>query len=223
MATSDWRSQYLASLQTRDVLEQADRLLYDRITDTLDRNALLQAQVIQEKDTTAASTVSTTAEETESSPRVPPPVVGYGWRRSTTSPVQAASASGKTSMALLDMRIEFSRAQRERVELQAKIGALTAEYNQVKIQASAMEQKLQAHSSRERQLATRLRDREEEVKGKTKLLTDVQDENAALDLELNVADQQIKALKKENQELVDRWMVRMGKEADNMNQEGRFE
>jgi len=38
-----------------------------------------------------------------------------------------------------------------------------------------------------------------------------------LTLQLNVAEQKSASLKKENKELVDRWMARMGKEADAMN------
>lgn len=72
------------------------------------------------------------------------------------------------------------------------------------------------------QLSTRLRDREEELRGKAKLLVDVQDENATLNLQLNVAERDAVQLKKENQELIDRWMRRMGKEADKMNEEGKF-
>lgn len=78
---------------------------------------------------------------------------------------------------------------------------------------------LTAHVS---QLTIKLRDREEELKGKAKLIEDVQDENVTLNLQLNVMEEQSKKLKKENQDLVDRWMARMGKEADLMNEEHKF-
>jgi len=44
----------------------------------------------------------------------------------------------------------------------------------------------------------------------------------ALNLQLNMSEQQKKKLQKENKELVDRWMVRMGKEADAMNDASKF-
>jgi chromosome segregation ATPase len=72
------------------------------------------------------------------------------------------------------------------------------------------------------QMTVRLRDRDEELKGKAKLVEDVQDEMVMLNLQLNLAEEQLKKLKIENQELVDRWMARMGKEADAMNRESRF-
>ena len=71
-------------------------------------------------------------------------------------------------------------------------------------------------------LTTKIKDREEELRGKAKLLVNVQDENATLNLELHQADEEVKRIKKENKDLVDRWVVRMGKEADKMNEDSKF-
>lgn len=71
-------------------------------------------------------------------------------------------------------------------------------------------------------LQLRLKDREEELRGKAKLLEDFQDELATLNLQLNMAEARTDRLQKENQELVDRWMARMGKEADAMNNASKF-
>jgi len=51
---------------------------------------------------------------------------------------------------------------------------------------------------------------------------DVQNEMVSLNLQLNMSEQQKKKLQKENKELVDRWMARMGKEADAMNDASSF-
>lgn len=51
---------------------------------------------------------------------------------------------------------------------------------------------------------------------------DVQDELVSLNLQLNMADEQSKKLRLENTELVDRWMARMGREADAMNEGSKF-
>jgi hypothetical protein len=53
-------------------------------------------------------------------------------------------------------------------------------------------------------------------------LQDFQDELATLNLQLNMAEARTDRLQKENQELVDRWMARMGKEADAMNNASKF-
>jgi hypothetical protein len=53
-------------------------------------------------------------------------------------------------------------------------------------------------------------------------LKDVQDELVSLNLQFNMAEDRSKKLEKENRELVDRWMARMGKEADAMNDASKF-
>lgn len=50
----------------------------------------------------------------------------------------------------------------------------------------------------------------------------VQDEMVGLNLQLNMAEQKAEKLKGENEELVRRWMKRMGEEAEKMNEESRW-
>lgn len=73
-----------------------------------------------------------------------------------------------------------------------------------------------------RGLETRLRDRDEELKGKARLVETVHDEMAGLNLQLNMAEDKAERLKGENEELVRRWMDRMGEEAERMNVESRW-
>ena len=54
------------------------------------------------------------------------------------------------------------------------------------------------------------------------LLQDVHDENLSLTLQLNMAEERSQNLQKENKELVDRWMARMGKEAEDMNKTSKY-
>ena len=51
---------------------------------------------------------------------------------------------------------------------------------------------------------------------------DLQDEVMSLNIQLNVAELRAQELTKDNQRLVDRWMARMGKEADAMNEASKF-
>ena len=50
----------------------------------------------------------------------------------------------------------------------------------------------------------------------------VHNETVALTLQLNMAEAQSQTLKAENKELVDRWMARMGQEAEAMNIASKF-
>jgi hypothetical protein len=97
----------------------------------------------------------------------------------------------------------------------------------------------------------RLKDRDEELRGKAKLLDvcchylqycrcmlriisrsythfapsslqDVQDELASLNLQFNMAEERAGRFQRENQELIDRWMAHKGKEADAMNEASKF-
>lgn len=48
-------------------------------------------------------------------------------------------------------------------------------------------------------------------------MQDVQDEMITLNLQLSVAEKERDKVKQENKDLVDRWMRRMGQEAEAMN------
>jgi hypothetical protein len=56
----------------------------------------------------------------------------------------------------------------------------------------------------------------------TELIQDFQAELASLTLEFNMTEKRSKELQRENKELVDRWMARMGQEADAMNDASKF-
>lgn len=53
-------------------------------------------------------------------------------------------------------------------------------------------------------------------------LQDFQDEMASLNLQLNMAEERSARFQQENQDLVDRWMAKVGQEADAMNANSRF-
>ena len=120
------------------------------------------------------------------------------------------------------MRQDLAKAQQERFDLQTRLESATRELATLKSKAKQDTKKMTQLTSNVNQLTMKLRDRDEELRGKAKLVENVQDENVTLNLQLNMAEEQQKKLKKENQELVDRWMARMGKEADRMNDEHKF-
>ena len=120
------------------------------------------------------------------------------------------------------MRQDLARAQQERTELQSRLDTVTKELEALKTKSIVANKKISQLTVSVGHLTMKLRDREEELKGKAKLVENVQDENVTLNLQLNMAEEQSQKLRKENQELVDRWMARMGKEADRMNDESKF-
>lgn len=66
-------------------------------------------------------------------------------------------------------------------------------------------------------LRLRVGDQAEELQGKKQMLEQVQDEVLALELQLNVAEQQKAKIAAENKQLIERWMRRARQEADDMN------
>lgn len=90
---------------------------------------------------------------------------------------------------------------------------------QQKRSSSQIAQLLQQKTALER----RLNDREDELRGKQKLVEDAQDEMVAQGLQMNLAEERAKKLERENGELVERWMKRMGEEAERVNRESKWD
>ena len=153
---------------------------------------------------------------------------------------QTTSPRNSTPDGIAKVRQDLSEAQRSRGVLETKLQSVTEELKKLKIQALLDRKRIGELTKEKAILTTGLRDRDEELKGKTKLLEvsyyssvqrrcaltsptqDVHDETVSLTLQLNMADEQAQKLQRENKELVDRWMARMGQEADAMNDKSKF-
>lgn len=200
---ADWKNTYLAALEARDAAEKANQDIYDAYTKLADRTAQLSRPA-----------PPPVPQEPPKSP--PPSLVG---RFSTKSPSPAPPIEAPSTAAL---RQEFTTAQAERANLSAQLESVSAELQALKASSKTDRREITRLTKISAQIQVRLRDRDEELRGKAKLLEDVQDENATLNLELKQADEKAKKLKRENQDLVDRWMKRKGEEAERMNSEGKF-
>jgi chromosome segregation ATPase len=160
--------------------------------------------------------------ETQSDADIPGPAASVAptslvsFRRVASPPLQADGT------VLVQMRQDLARAQTERADLQGQLDRVSRELETIKARSKQDSKRVVQMTATVNQLTLKLKDREEELKGKAKLIENVQDENVTLNLQLNMAEEQHDKLKKENKELVDRWMARMGKEADRMNDEHEF-
>ena len=199
---ADWAEQYLNALKARDAVETANAHFYDHATRLQDQRAQL------------ANARATSIGTTQYEPKTPAPAPSLF--RVTSPPPRPESPS----LGLI--RQDLSKAQQERGELQTRLDSVTKEFEVLKLSSKKDTKRLIQLGASVQQLTTKLRDREEELKGKAKLIEDVQDENVTLNLQLNMAEENAKKLKQENKDLVDRWMVRKGKEADRMNEQSRF-
>ncbi|KAI4115738.1 MAG: hypothetical protein LQ345_003721 [Seirophora villosa] len=124
--------------------------------------------------------------------------------------------------ALVKTRTDLGEAQRSRGVIESRLRMLSDEMQQLKLQSTITRMQLNELTSDKAALTLKLKDRDEELKGKAKLLESIHDETVSLTLQLNMAEDQALKLRKENEDLVERWMTRMGKEADAMNEASKF-
>jgi chaperonin cofactor prefoldin len=202
-----WREEYLAALAVRDSREKANSALYDAYSRLADRTAKLATPL----DISAGpSQMRSSGHKAHTTP--PPPV---------TTKKQPTERPSGTDL-LNTTRAELSAAQRSRSELQDRLDRLNTEYERLRKKSAQEDRRLNSLDHEKTNLQLRLKDRDEELRRKAKLLEDFQDEIATLNLQLNMADEKTSKLQRENQELVDRWMARMGQEADAMNDASKF-
>ncbi|KAJ6119697.1 Autophagy-related protein 16 [Penicillium sp. IBT 18751x] len=208
-----WREEYLAALAVRDSREKANSALYDaclffRLNSRLaDRTAKL----------TTPLEISAGPGQVKSSGHQP---------HTTSSPVAPSKKQPTENSSVTELlnttRTELSAAQRSRAELQDRLDKVNVEYEKLRKRSAQEGRRLNTLDHERAHFQMRLKDRDEELRQKAKLLEDFQDEIATLNLQLNMADEKTSKLQRENQDLVDRWMARMGQEADAMNNASRF-
>ncbi|KAI9821010.1 MAG: hypothetical protein M1826_000789 [Phylliscum demangeonii] len=203
---SSWRAQYLKGLEARDRREQANQSLIKSYTALADRTAV----AAQDSPAPADSPL---IEEAPSPARLATGASDKG---------KGISPAAVETQLLARFRHDLGEAQRSKAELQAQLKTNTAELERLSTTSQRNAKRVQELATERTALVTKVRDRDEELRGKAKLLENVQDEMISLNLQLNVAEKRAQDLQTENRELVDRWMARMGKEADAMNDASKF-
>lgn len=116
-------------------------------------------------------------------------------------------------------------ANRDKALLESQLSALTAQLSAMEASAktqtsssAALQRQMASLEYEKATLVRKLRDRDSELKEKARLVENVQDEMLGLEMQINVAEEKAAKLQGENKELVDRWMRRMSKEAEQMNE-----
>ena len=149
----------------------------------------------------------------------------------TTAP-KAPASKGKSSPAPLDsaapaaltqLRSELAATQKTRASLEASLGTLTTTVATLQLADTQQKQRIAQLEKHRAHLERRGKDKQEELKGKGRFVEEIQDEMVALNLQLNMAEQDKERLKKENEELTRRWVRKMEEEASRMNREMGWE
>lgn len=117
----------------------------------------------------------------------------------------------------MQLRSELAATQKTRSSLEAELSALNATLSALQASDTQQKQRIAQLEKHRAHLERRGKDRQEELKGKGRFVEEVQDEMVALNLQLNMAEQDRERLKKENEELTRRWLSKMEEEASRMN------
>ncbi|CBF90220.1 hypothetical protein AN0090.2 [Aspergillus nidulans FGSC A4] len=198
-----WREEYAAALAARDRREKANVAIYNAYSQLADRTASSMIAVSDLQSDAQRSALST-------------PVADP--RQQQPSPASGPSPQD----IILAIRADLAEAQRSRSELEEQLARVTTELEKLRRRNIQNGKRISSMESEITHLQLRLKDRDEELREKAKLLEGFQDEIATFELQLNMAEERSNRLQKENQELIDRWMARMGKEADAMNDAYQF-
>lgn len=186
-----WQQEYLQALQARDVREHA----FDGIC-----AAYVRLAAAARSAAPAATSTSTT------SPADPSAVTAFPPTSPTASPVPAAPASRSPAPEIASLKTDLAHAQRARTALLTQVSELRG-----------VAARLDAAERERARWERRCRDLDAEIRGKDKVIQDVQDELLALNMEVNMVTEREKETRRDNQELLERWMKLKGKEADEMN------
>ncbi|KAF2835427.1 autophagy protein 16 [Patellaria atrata CBS 101060] len=195
-----WLTEYSAAIDARDAREKSQIKYINAYTALADRTASLN--------------------NIPQAPPPPSPQLGSSKDTLRTptkskSPAQDTTPPGDT---VNQLRAELATTQKSRAELQSQLKPLTEHLEQLKLQNTKNTRLISALQREKDILERRVRDRDDELRGKASLVEEIQGEMLTSDLERNMAVQKAEKLEAENRELVERWMRRMEHEADRMNE-----
>ncbi|KAI9838138.1 MAG: hypothetical protein M1837_002633 [Sclerophora amabilis] len=219
---ASWRAEYLEALKNRDRQERADFELIQAYTRLADRTASIEASP---RPTPADDGPNTPRHSQERPPSRTPPTIRPGppdANHKKPNPAHGSTRTPDSAEDLTQIRRDLAEAQRSKTDLQTRLRTSVEELERLRARSKGDSQRIAELSVARTGLATRVRDRDEELKGKAKLLEEVQDEVISLNIELNMAEKRCKDLGAENKELVSRLMAWKGQEADAINNASRF-
>ncbi|ATY61736.1 Autophagy-related 16 [Cordyceps militaris] len=200
----NWREEYLISLRDSEMNTPVNMELVQTCSQMADRISALEAER------------SSLEAQLASSGKPPQKNAAGGAANSTAD-------TGET----VQLRHDLAEALRSKGTTEARLRAAEEELAKLRSKTKEDARSVRSLTADRTALTTRLKDREFELREKRKLvevnyggadfLGQVQDEMITLNLQVSVAEKERDKVKKENKELVDRWMKRMAQEADAMN------
>ncbi|KAI1743636.1 autophagy-related protein 16 [Xylaria scruposa] len=198
-----WRDDYLASLQEAERNNPVNKDLVEACSQLADRVAALEA----EKAAWVVGSSTSSSAKAAAAPSKQPP------SSSAADPTTTSSSEG----VVAQLRLDLAEAIRGRGQAQSRLKAAEAELTSLRSKNKVDSKRIGDLTTERNALTTKVRDLNEELEKKRKFLKDIQDDNLTLNMELNLTVQKAAKVQAENADLVDRWMKRMGHEADALN------
>ncbi|KAF1849549.1 autophagy protein 16 [Cucurbitaria berberidis CBS 394.84] len=198
-------AEYLSALESRDAREKTHEEYINAYTKLADRTSVL------------ANQTPSAAEEPSRSPSVSTRTIRPSTPSTPRSKGGIAPSDVSSPSTLAQIRSELASTQRTRSELETKLSTLNTELSTLKSSDLQQRQRIDQLERVRTALERRGKDRADELKGKGRFVEEVQDEMVALNLQLNMAEQEKEKLKKENEDLTRRWVQKMEEEARKMN------
>ncbi|OTA98864.1 hypothetical protein M426DRAFT_325660 [Hypoxylon sp. CI-4A] len=194
----DWRSDYLTSLQEAERSNPVNKDLVEACTQLADRVAALEAEKV-------AWQTSKPPSLSEKPPSGKAPA-------KTTEPTNS-------DPSVAQVKSDLAEALRSKGQLESRLKTAENELKNLRSKTKVDAKRISDLTTERNSIRTKLRDRNEELVGKNKMLKDIQDENLTLNIQLDVTERKVAKVETDNKELVDRWNRRMKQEADAMNLE----
>ncbi|GAB7354213.1 hypothetical protein MBLNU459_g4758t1 [Dothideomycetes sp. NU459] len=206
---ADWVSQYSAALKARDVREKAHKTYIDAYTKLADRTAALEGLSTRPPQQEDAAVT-----QEAQSPARPAP------SRAKSPHTEGAEVASPQLLARL--RVDLAATQRSRAELQGQLSRLQSDLNMAAASSKTASRRIEGLLREKRELEHKVSDRDAELRMKSRMVNDAQDQMIAMTLQLNINEEKMNKIYAENDMLVKRWMTKMGEEAEKMNTESRW-
>lgn len=138
---------------------------------------------------------------------------------SSTGPpaIPSTADDGTKNEPQLRLRADLATTLRQKSALEIRLRKATTELTSLRSQTKTQTKQVQTLTVERDSLRLKVRDQSEELRIKKHMLEQVQDDVLALEMQLNVAENQKTQIAAENKQLIERWMRRAREEADNMN------
>ncbi|KAG5923894.1 hypothetical protein E4U42_004805 [Claviceps africana] len=201
-----WREEYLASLRDAAFQSPVNEELIQTCSQMADRIATLEAEKAALESHVASSSAKARP--------------GTDVTASNPAALSAATTTTTTTTddpGLAQLRLDLAESLRSKGVSESRLRAAEEELSRLRTKTKDDARSIKNLGTQHALLTTRLKDREHELREKRKLLEQVQDEMITLNLQMSMAEKERDKVKRENKDLVERWMKRMAQEADAMN------